>query len=117
MTDEALRRLSPRFDAIYATTGRPSIPPEHLLRALLPVPLPPMANVILVDGIDTPGGPTNVRTTTMDGRVGETLNPTLAFLFARSPDVVSFLPCDVGSPNEVATRAVNQLVCDDLRAK
>src|SRR5580693_7136729 len=35
MTDEALRRLSPRFDAIYATTGRPSIPPEHLLRALL----------------------------------------------------------------------------------
>src|SRR5438552_19177714 len=35
MTDEALRHLSPRFDAIYATTGRPSIPPEHLLRALL----------------------------------------------------------------------------------
>ena len=35
MTDEALRRLSPRFDAIDATTGRPSIPPEHLLRALL----------------------------------------------------------------------------------
>ena len=35
MTDEALRRLSPRFEAIYATTGRPSIPPEHLLRALL----------------------------------------------------------------------------------
>src|SRR5437867_1752116 len=35
MTDEALRRLSARFDAIYATTGRPSIPPEHLLRALL----------------------------------------------------------------------------------
>ena len=35
MTDEALRRLSPRFEAMYATTGRPSIPPEHLLRALL----------------------------------------------------------------------------------
>ena len=35
MTDDALRRLSPRFDAMYATTGRPSIPPEHLLRALL----------------------------------------------------------------------------------
>jgi transposase len=35
MTDDALRRLSPRFEAIYATTGRPSIPPEHLLRALL----------------------------------------------------------------------------------
>ena len=35
MTDEALRRLSPRFEAMYAATGRPSIPPEHLLRALL----------------------------------------------------------------------------------
>jgi len=35
MTDEALRRLSPRFEAMYAKTGRPSIPPEHLLRGLL----------------------------------------------------------------------------------
>jgi transposase len=35
MTDEALERLSPRFARLYATTGRPSIPPEHLLRALL----------------------------------------------------------------------------------
>jgi Transposase domain (DUF772) len=35
MTDEALRRLSPRFEALYAKTGRASIPPEHLLRALL----------------------------------------------------------------------------------
>ena len=35
MTDEALRRLSPRFEAMYAKTGRPSIPPEQLLRALL----------------------------------------------------------------------------------
>jgi transposase len=35
MTDEALRRLFPRFAVMYANTGRPSIPPEHLLRALL----------------------------------------------------------------------------------
>jgi transposase len=35
MTDEALQRLSPRFEALYAKTGRSSIPPEHLLRALL----------------------------------------------------------------------------------
>jgi transposase len=35
MTDEALRQLSPQFEAIYATTGRPSVPPEQLLRALL----------------------------------------------------------------------------------
>jgi transposase len=35
MTDAALRQLSSRFDAIYAAHGRPSIPPEKLLRALL----------------------------------------------------------------------------------
>jgi len=35
MTDVALDALSPRFDALYASIGRPSIPPEQLLRALL----------------------------------------------------------------------------------
>jgi transposase len=35
MTDAALARLSRRFDRLYSTTGRPSIPPEQLLRALL----------------------------------------------------------------------------------
>jgi len=35
MTDAALARLSPRFDRLYSTTGRPSISPEKLLRALL----------------------------------------------------------------------------------
>jgi transposase len=35
MIDETLARLSPRFDELYARTGRPSIPPEYLLRALL----------------------------------------------------------------------------------
>ena len=35
ITDAALAQLSDRFDAIYAATGRPSIPPEKLLRALL----------------------------------------------------------------------------------
>jgi len=35
MTDAALQRLSARFDRLYSTTGRPSIPPEQLLRALL----------------------------------------------------------------------------------
>jgi len=35
MTDTALEELGPRFDAIYASHGRPSIPPEKLLRALL----------------------------------------------------------------------------------
>jgi hypothetical protein len=35
MVDEVLQRLSRRFDAMYARVGRPSIPPEQLLRAQL----------------------------------------------------------------------------------
>jgi transposase len=35
MVDTALRGLASRLTALYAQTGRPSIPPERLLRALL----------------------------------------------------------------------------------
>src|SRR5690348_10990784 len=35
MVDEILKQLSRRFDAMYAKVGRPSIPPEQLLRAQL----------------------------------------------------------------------------------
>jgi transposase len=35
MADAALRELQPRFSKLYAKTGRPSIAPEKLLRALL----------------------------------------------------------------------------------
>jgi transposase len=35
MTDEILNSMSPLFDAMYADFGRPSIPPEKLLRAQL----------------------------------------------------------------------------------
>ena len=35
MTDEALQQLQPRFNRLYAKTGRPSIAPEKLLRTLL----------------------------------------------------------------------------------
>jgi len=35
MTDAIFDRLSPRFERLYSTIGRPSIPPEKLLRALL----------------------------------------------------------------------------------
>jgi transposase len=35
MTAEALRELQPRFNKLYAKTGRSSIAPEKLLRALL----------------------------------------------------------------------------------
>lgn len=33
--DEIFRAMNPEFDGLYAKTGRPSIPPERLLRALL----------------------------------------------------------------------------------
>lgn len=35
IVDEALKGLEPEFDSMYASGGRPSIPPEQLLRALL----------------------------------------------------------------------------------
>jgi transposase len=35
MTDAVLENLSPHFSKLYSHTGRPSIPPEQLLRALL----------------------------------------------------------------------------------
>ena len=35
MTDRVLQGLSPEFARLYPKTGRPSIPPEKLLRALL----------------------------------------------------------------------------------
>ena len=35
MADEALKNMSERFDTMYAKIGRPSIPPEKLLRAQL----------------------------------------------------------------------------------
>jgi transposase len=35
LVDPILTALSPRFAALYSELGRPSIPPEYLLRALL----------------------------------------------------------------------------------
>jgi transposase len=35
LTDTVLHSLSPEFDALYAASGRPSIAPEYILRALL----------------------------------------------------------------------------------
>ena len=35
LVDEALELMSPDFEGLYSKIGRPSIPPEKLLRALL----------------------------------------------------------------------------------
>lgn len=39
MADEALLRLGPVFDRMYAKAGRPSVPPERLLKSLLLIAL------------------------------------------------------------------------------
>jgi transposase/IS5 family transposase len=39
IADEALGRLKPELDALYATIGRPSVPPETLLKAQLLISL------------------------------------------------------------------------------
>lgn len=39
IVDRVLRELSPLFDAMYAPDGRPSIPPEHLLKSLVLIAL------------------------------------------------------------------------------
>ena len=39
LADEALKGLDPVFDAMYAGSGRPSIPPERLLKAQLLIAL------------------------------------------------------------------------------
>lgn len=39
IVDRALRELSPAFDQMYAADGRPSIPPEHLLKGLVLIAL------------------------------------------------------------------------------
>jgi transposase len=53
MTDQVLRELSPRFERMCSDMGRPSIPPEQLLRAL---PLQGLYTIrserLLIEGID-----------------------------------------------------------------
>jgi len=39
LADAALRELSPIFDAMYAEIGRPSVPPERLLKSMLLIAL------------------------------------------------------------------------------
>jgi len=53
MTDEILREMSPVFDSMYARRGRPSIPPEKLLRAqLLQMLYSVRSERLLMDEID-----------------------------------------------------------------
>jgi transposase len=53
LVDEVLRDLSPLFDEMYAELGRPSIPPERLLKAkLLQALYTIRSEVLLVEALD-----------------------------------------------------------------
>src|SRR3984957_19832008 len=54
IADAALAALSGQFDAVYASEGRPSIPPERLLRALLIQAWASMKSFRRKDGNDQP---------------------------------------------------------------
>ena len=54
MVDEELAVMSERFDQLYSATGRPSVPPERLLKALLLMALYSVpSEAQLVERIDT----------------------------------------------------------------
>ena len=53
LVDEVLRDLSPLFDEMYAELGRPSIPPERLLKAkVLQALYTIRSEVLLVEALD-----------------------------------------------------------------
>jgi transposase len=53
MVDQALAALDAEFEALYSHTGRPSIPPEYLLRAtLLQILYSVRSERLLVEQID-----------------------------------------------------------------
>ena len=53
LVDEVLRDLSPLFDEMYAELGRPSIPPERLLKAkLLQALYTIRSEVLLAEALD-----------------------------------------------------------------
>lgn len=53
LVDEVLRDLSPLFNEMYAELGRPSIPPERLLKAkVLQALYPIRSEVLLVEALD-----------------------------------------------------------------
>ena len=52
IVDEALGEMEPAFARMYADRGRPSIPPEHLLRALLLQILYTVRSERFADGAD-----------------------------------------------------------------
>jgi hypothetical protein len=70
-------------------------------------------NVVLVDEVDGPSGPSVVRTLHVDPGLPRTDNgyPMIEAVLRRSPAIVEFLRCDTRVPDERA-RAVVDRICD-----
>ena len=50
LAEDALRTLSPVFEQMYSSVGRPSIPPERLLKATLLMALYTVRSDLFIDG-------------------------------------------------------------------
>ena len=79
ITDRALERLSPQLGRLYIHFGRPSIPPERLLRALLLQALYTIRSERqLMEQLDTPAVSLVCGTGDRRRRVGATTSPRIA---------------------------------------
>ena len=79
------------------------------------VELPAGTNVILIDNVDSADGPRFVESLAIDGHLDASADPTMASILARSPGIVAFLRCEIGTPEETTTRMLSSLACDDLK--
>lgn len=77
------------------------------------VDVPNGANVILVDGVDLSTVPAIGGVVSVDSHLEG--DPTFASLLGGSAEIVSFVRCDAGTPNEETNQRIRRLFCDDVK--
>ncbi len=80
-----------------------------------PVDLGTDANVVLVDDVDSAGGPRVVEVLTLDAPPPDAPNQ-VALMLRRSPEAVAFLRCDIRSNDSMSQRIFGQL-CAEVAGK
>jgi len=75
-------------------------------------------NVVLVDEVDSPGGPSVVRTLRVDPELPRTDNgyPMIEAVLRRSPAIVEFLRCETRLPEQRAQPILDR-ICDQVLGK
>lgn len=68
------------------------------------------SNVVLVDGVDAPAGPTVIGMTRIDGEV-EGFPVRIEPLLRASPELLAFLRCDTALPDPAMQKVVEAIVC------